>query len=235
MKAFWKTAAGGAIAGTFVAIVATAMSAGLVIHDAAGFTGGRGTLTTGTDAMFLYVLGFGILGGALIAYLTVTLATRGQPDERRLRPRAIAVVGAVVGAIAAYAVLRAGIGLGGTITNEVVTISAFRAIVTFISAGATAGGVVAVAAERYSRPAALGLEGEAWPQSAAAFIKDSLPAAGIPALAIVVIAATVFGLSRVLLASESSAAFPIAVASVIAVLVLAGGAYLTRPKDGAER
>ena len=235
MRAHWKTAAGGAIAGTFIAIVATAMSAGLVIDDAAGFAAGRGTLTAGTDAMFLYVLGFGILGGALIGYLTVAMARSEHPEEARFLPGAIATLGAAAGAVTAYAVLRAGIGVGGTITNEVITISAFRAIVTFISAGATAGGVVAVTAEHYSRPAALGLEGEAWPQSAAAFIKDSLPAAGIPALAIVVVAATVFGLSQVLLANESSAAFPIAVASVIAVLVLAGGAYLTRPKDGAER
>jgi hypothetical protein len=232
VRAYWKTAAGGAIAGTFIAFVATAMSAGLVIDDAAGFTGGRGTLTAGTDAMFLYVLGFGILGGALIAYLTVVLAARRQPDEPRFRPGGIAAVGGVAGAVAAYAVLRAGIGIGGTITNEVITISAFRAIVTFVSAGAVAGAIVAVAADHLSRRAALALEGEAWPQSAAAFVRNSLPAMGIPALALVVIAGTVFGLSQVLLADESSAAFPIAVASVIAVAVLGGGAYLTRPKDG---
>jgi hypothetical protein len=231
VRAYWKTAAGGAIAGTFIAIVATAMSAGLVIDEAAGFAA-TATLTAGTDAMFLYVLGFGILGGALIAYLTVAMARSEQPEEARFRPGALATLGAVAGAVTAYAVLRAGIGIGGTITNEVITISVFRGVVTFITAGATAGGVVAVAAMRYSRPAALGLEGEAWPHSAAAFVKNSVPAMAIPALAMVVIAATVFGLSQVLLA-ESSAAFPIAVASVIAVGVLGGAAYLTRPKNGA--
>lgn len=231
MREYWKTALGGAIAGTFIAIVATAMSAGVVIDGAAGFNG-RATLTAGTDAMFLYVLGFGILGGGLIAYMTVAVASWEEPAEGRFPPGAMAGLGGVAGAVTAYAVLRAGVGIGGTITNEIITISAFRGIVTFVTAGATAGAVAAAAAKRYSPRAALALEGEAWPQTARAFIKDSLPAMAIPLLAVVVIAGTVFGLSRVLLA-ESSVAFPIIVASVIAVAVLGGGAYLTRPKGGA--
>ncbi len=225
----------GVLAGAFLAIVGMAMAAGAVIDDAAGFTtvdpttgSGRGSVTAGTDAMYIYVLGFGILGGALIAYVTTAAVRSRRPAEPRFSPGAISILGSAVGAISAYSMLRIGIGIGGTITNEVVTISAFRGIVTFISVGAVAGGVVALVAERWSNAAVLALEGEAWPQNKRAFMAESLPAMAIPALALVVIAITVFGVSRVLLIEGVNAAFPIAVASVIAVGVLAGAAYLTR-------
>ena len=212
------------------------MAAGTVIDDAAGFTAvdpltgsGRGTMTAGTDAMYIYVLGFGILGGALLAFLT-TAMSRSRSAEPRFSPGRVAVLGAAVGAVAAYAMLRIGIGIGGTITNEVVTVSAFRGIVTFISAGAVAGAVVTVVSDRFSRPAALALEGEAWPTSRKAFMRESLPAMAIPALALVVIAATVFAVSRVFLIEGVNAAFPVVVASILSAGVLGGAAYLTRSK-----
>lgn len=225
----------GVLAGAFLAIVGTAMAAGTIIDDAAGFTtldpaigSGRGTMTAGTDAMYIYVLGFGILGGALIAYVTTAAVSSRRPAEPRFSPGVVSLLGAAVGAITAYSMLRIGIGIGGTITNEVVTISAFRGIVTFISAGAVAGGVVALVAEKYSSAAMLALEGEAWPQNRRAFMAEALPAMAIPALALVVIAITVFGVSQVLLVDGVGTAFPIVVASVIAVGVLAGAVYLTR-------
>ncbi len=231
------SAVAGAVGGLLVAIVAVAMSAGLVIDDGSGFTlvdpttgSGRGTITAGTDALYIYVLGFGVLGGAVIAYLVAAVARAWQPGEPRFRPGPVAVAGAIAGAVTAYITLRAGIGIGGSIVDEVVTLSAFRGIVIFLVAGAVAGAVVALTADRLSRPAALGLAGEAWPRSMAAFVAESMPAMVIPLLAIVVIAAAVVGIAQVFLAGGTVGA--IVVASLVSVAILAGGAFLVHGKNG---
>ena len=232
MKRALAVTAGGALSGVLLGVIGMAMSAGLIIDGAAGFTivdpvagSGRATITAGTDAVFLYVLTLGVLGGGLIAYLTAAWARSWRPTEARFGPGVISVAGAVVGAIAAYAVVRAGLGIGGVIVNEVITVSAFRGIIIFVVAGGVAGAVVAVVAEKYSRQESLGLEGDAWPRTAASFMTESLPAMLIPALALLLIAGTVVGVAQVLLAGGTVGA--IIVASIIAVGVLGGATYLT--------
>lgn len=236
-RSFVVTAAG-AVAGVLIAIIGMAMSAGLVIDGAAGFTlvdgtagTGRGTLTAGTDVFYLYVLLIGLLGGGAIAYLSAALARAWNPDEPRFSPMPVSLIGAVTGAVTAYVVMRSGIGLGGSIVDEVVTVSAFRAVVIFMTAGAVAGGTVALTAEWLSRPATVGLAGDAWPADRAAFTRENVPAMLIPLIAIILVAGVVIFLGQSLVAiaeslHDAGTAGVVIVASLVSIIVLGGAAFL---------
>lgn len=230
MKRSLIITAAGAIGGALVALIGIAMSSGLIIDGGAGFEG-RGTLTAGTDATYLLVLLFGLLGGGLIAYLTAAISRTWNPNETRFGAGPIGAAGSVAGAIAAYIMLRTGLGIGATITNEVITVSAFRAVVILLAAGAVAGAVASLSADRLSQPATLGLAGEAWPGTTAAFLKESMPAMLIPLLAIVLVAVAVVVLGQGLVAlaeglHESGITAAVIAASVVATLILAGAAFL---------
>ncbi len=221
----------GAVAGTMIALVATALSAGLVMDGALDFvtvdaatSGGRGIFVVADGSLYLYVLASATFGGALVAFLTAVVSGIVDPAEPRFRPGPVTIAGAVLAAVVAYGVLRAGIGVGGIITAGVVTLSVFRAIIVFLLTGAGAGATAAVAAERLSRPVVLGLEGEAWPESRSAFARESMPAMVVPVLAVVLIGAVVFGLSRALLAGTNATA--VILAGGVAIIVLALGALI---------
>ena len=55
------------------------------------------------------------------------------------------------------------------------TVSVFRMTVLAVVSGAVAGGITASAVDALARPAVLGLEGEAWPVSAGAFMGEMVP------------------------------------------------------------
>ena len=230
MKRTLVIAAAGATAGTLIALIGLAMSSGVVIDNGAGFDG-RGTITAGTDAFYLLVLLFGVLGGGLVAYLTAALNRAWHPEDARFGPIPIGGVGAVAGAIGAYAMLRTGLGAAGEITDEVVTVSAFRGVIILMAAGAVGGAVAALSADRLSQPATLGLAGEAWPGTTAAFIKESMPAMFVPLLAIVLVAVAVVVMGQGLVAlaeglHESGITAAVIAASVVATLILGGAAFL---------
>jgi hypothetical protein len=104
-------------------------------------------------------------------------------------------------------------------------------VVIFIVAGAVAGAVAATVAERLSQPATLGLAGEAWPGTAAAFVKESLPAVFIPVLALLLAAGAIIGIAQLLLAGGTTGA--IVAASLISAGILGGAALLAYRKGEA--
>ena len=229
----------GAAAGIVAALGATAMAAGLLVDGAAQavlvdeqLSSSRPFIEAQDLHLYLYVSAAGALVGAVIAALTSIFAKQASPAQPRLGIGPLAVIGAMVGAVMSYTTLRVGIGIGGQIENGLVTISAFRAIVIFVSAGAAVGASCALVAERLSRPEVVGVDGEAWPTSRTAFIKESMPAMVIPLLALLVIAALVFGLSRALLAGNNVLA--VSLATVISIGVLGFAALLAYTSDSDE-
>ena len=100
-----------------------------------------------------------------------------------------------------------------------------------MAAGAVGGAVAALSADRLSQPATLGLAGEAWPGTAAAFIKESMPAMFVPLLAIVLVAVAVVVMGQGLVAlaeglHESGITAAVIAASVVAIAILGGAAFL---------
>jgi hypothetical protein len=140
---------------------------------------------------------------------------------------------AVMAAIVLYSVMRASVGLGGSIEDGIVSISAFRLVLGAGVAGFVTGGITAGATDALARPAFLGLDNEAWPASSAAFVKESVRAMMAPMIGLGVVAALALGVSQVLLSSSHTGA--VVLASVLSAAVLAGAALVAyRPWDRGE-
>lgn len=232
-------AAVGAVTGVLLAIGGMVLAAGLLID------GGAQAITVRPQSglarpfieaedfhLYAYVIMAGAVVGGLIGSLTSIFAGQASPDTPRFGVIPVTIASAVVGAIGSYAMLRFGLGIGGTITAGVVTLSAFRSILVFAATGAVVGGVSATISERLSRPEVMGLAGEAWPSSKRAFIRESMPAMLIPLGALIVIAAVVFGFSRALLAGNNALA--VTLASALSVAILGGGALMAYSPRGRE-
>lgn len=229
----------GAIAGVSFALGGMVLSATWLIGgDAQAVLARPGTLRPFLEShrtgLLLIVAIFGFLGGAAIALLSTTLATHSRPDEEHTGTAFLSLIGGLTGATIAFVVTRAGIGLGGTIEAGVVKLSAFRAVLTFGAAGILAGATIALVTDRLGSPAAIGLEGDAVPESPATFRRESLQAVLFPAGALIIVAAIAFGFSRLFLAGTNALA--VTVASVFSVAVLGGGALLAGrpPKSGSD-
>ncbi len=238
----------GAVAGVAAALLIAAFAAVLVVEQSvtveilqASRGRARAAFVTHDWTMFVVVAVAGAVVGGLIARVAIAAADVAHPDEPRLAATPVVLMVAGLGAVVAYAMLRAGLGIGAEIVGDpvadetIVTVSVFRAIVIAMVTGATTGAVTAIAGEWLSRPAAVGLEGEAWPASSARFARESVAAMMIPLLALVVIVVVVFGFSRLLLLDPG--VFAVAVFSIGAAVVLglaAAAAYLggRRPPQG---
>jgi hypothetical protein len=178
--------------------------------------------------LFTLVLLLGAALAIVVAILVHAFGSMTEPDEARIPLRWLLPLAALSGAILAYGALRAGIGLAGQIERGTVTVSVYRGLLTALAAGAVTGGATAWVVDLFNRRTALGLAGEAWPQSGAAFIKPLARAAAIPVLGVVIAAAVAVGFSQVLLAVEGTAA--VALFAVIPALILAAGAALAYRK-----
>jgi len=237
MRSRAAIAAVGAAAGTVAALGATALAAGFLVDGAAQavvvnqrLESSRALIEAQDVHLFLYVVAAGVVAGALISALTSMFAAQADPAQARLGVGPLTVIGGLVGAVMSYSALRVGIGVGGQIDQGLVTISAFRAIVIFASAGAVVGAVSSLLAERLSRPEVVGVGSESWPTNRAAFIKESMPALLIPLLTLVVVAAMVFGMSEALLAGNNVLA--VSLATAISLTVLGVGAFLAYSPRG---
>lgn len=229
-KSLWIALAG-TLAGLAFAVGGIVLSAGLLVDGGAqvvvtDFSTGttRPVIQVDQVHLYLYVVIGGFLAGAIIGAVTAMLASHANPDEPRFSIVPVTLIGSVLGAAIAYAVFRATLGIGGTIVDGVITVSAFRAFFIFGASGAVAGAVVAVVAEWLSRTEVVGLEGEAWPEDRRSFMRETAPAMLIPLLAVSVVAVTIFAFSRALLAGNNVLA--VTIASVFSVAVLAGAAVL---------
>ena len=231
MQTGTKIAVGiGAVAGAVLGIAAIAVLAprvitsgvDVVVLDAAGRA--RGTFVVTQGAMYVTIIGLSAVGGALIGSLGYAVGKEASPHSPRLALGPLAVVGAVTGIVIGFATARAAVGIGGDISHGIVTISVFRAIIVASITGATTGAVVAGGIERISRPASLGLAGEAWPASPATFMKDGMVAMGLPTLTVLIGLVLVGIFSQVLLKSPTVAA--LALFSLVATGVLAIAALI---------
>ncbi len=238
----------GAVAGVAAALLVIAFAAVLVVEQSvtvevlqASRARARPQFVTHDWTLFVVVAIAGAVVGGLIARVAIAAADVAHPEEPRLAATPLVLMIAGLGAVVAYAMLRAGLGIGASIVGDpaadqtIVTVSVFRAIVVGLIAGAATGAVTAISGEWLSRPAVVGLGGEAWPASAARFARESTAAMVIPLLAAVVIAAIVFLFSRLLLLDPG--VFAVVVFSLGAALVLgvaAVAAYLggRRPPQG---
>ncbi len=227
----------GAVGGAVAALLFMALMAPLVLETSAEAVlldpetlRSRPHFVASAGASYLLVTLAGAAAGALIARIAVALAAAAHPEEPRLSAIPIALVGAGIGAAMAYAAFRTGVGAGGEIVldggsgEETLSFSVFRALVTALGGGAALGYVTAIAAEWLSRPAVLGLEGEAWPTSAARFAREAMTAMGIPILALLTLFAVAFGFSRLLLLEPG--VFAVTIFSIGAAIVLGAAAFI---------
>lgn len=235
----------GAAAGVVAALLFLAFMAPLVIEETVGSVlldpssqRFRPQFTPTAGAAYLLVSLAGAAIGAVIARIAIALAASTHPEEPRLSAAPVVLLAAGMGAALAYAALRIGVGVGGTIPPvepgeiAVINLSVFRAIVIALSGGAALGGSVAVTAEWLSRPAVVGLENEAWPASTARFMRDALTAMGIPLMALATVALVAWGFSRLLLLEPGL--FAVTVFSLGAAIVLGAAAfvaYMGGPKE----
>ncbi len=238
----------GAAGGVAAGLLLLALGAVLVVEQSVVATvieasrdRARADFVTNDWTMFWLVAVMGAVVGALIGRVAIALADTTHPDEARLRAVPLMLGSAVLGGVTAYAMLRAGLGLGADIVADpaagvtTVTVSVFRMIAIVAVAGATTGSVVAVSAEWLSRPSVVGLGGEAWHESRTSFVREATAAMMIPLLALAVVAVVVFLFSRLLLLEPG--VFAVTVFSLGAAVVLGVAAFFAylggrRPTSG---
>ncbi len=237
----------GAIAGVAAALLVVALAAVVVVEQSvgsvvldAGRARARPVFVTLDWTLYVMVAVAGAVVGGLIARVAMALADLTHPHEARLRALPVVLLTGGLGAVTAYATLRTGLGVGGTIFGDpaadqtTVTLSVFRAIVIALPVGAVTGAVSAITGETLSRAAVVGLVGAAWP-TRARFVREAAAAMVIPLLAFATVAVVVFAFSRLLLLDPGT--FAVVVFSLGAALVLAGAAFLAylggrRPPQG---
>jgi hypothetical protein len=203
---------------------------GVLLEPAAGR--GRSDFAVSSGGLYFAVIILAVLGGLVIAGAIYAFGSR-DVAERRFPLRFLLPTAGITAAIMAYAISRAGLGAVATIELGTVTVSVFRLIVVSMVAGAVAGGATASVVDALARPSFLGFEGEAAPQSSAAFMREMVSAVGAPTIAVVVAAAFAIGLSQLLLALSGAAA--VAAFGVVAAIVLGGAALVAyRPWDNSS-
>ena len=223
-----KAAVYGSVAGGFVGLALLVYWTGrtaLGSIDAVTLTGvarGRSDFVVSSGGMYFLVLVSAVLGGLAIGGISYALGRESEPESPKFPLKYLLPMAAATAAIMAYAVVRFGLGASGTIEEGVVTVSVFRMTVLAVVSGAVAGAITASAVDALARPAVLGLEGEAWPVSAGAFMGEMVRAIGGPIVATVTIAALAISLSELLLTLTGTAS--VAVFGVVGAIVLGGAA-----------
>jgi hypothetical protein len=219
----------GSLVGAVLGIAVLALAAARVLEggldavtDASGHSTPVFQVTQG--AMYLLVGVAGAVAGSILGLIGFAVGREAAPDEPRFSAAPLAIIGAGVGAAIGFAATRAGVGAGGDIAAGLVVLPVFRATIVALVAGGITGGIVGGTVERISRTEALGIGGDAWPRSPGAFLRDAAAAMGLPAIGIALGAVIVFGLSRVLLESETEVG--LIVFGGVAALILLGAAVI---------
>jgi len=225
----FAAATAGSLVGAGLGILTLAVGAARVVDAGLAVptldSGVVGPVVAVTQAgMYLFVTLAGALAGAILGMFGYAIIAQTDPESRRYRLGPIAVLGALIGAPVAFGAARAAVGLAGDIVANTVTIGVFRAGIVSLVAGALTGLLIVVAMERLSRPETLGVSGAAVPHSLGRFVRDAAAAVSLPAVGLVVGAALVFGLSRVLLEADKTVA--LFVFGGVAAVVLFGTAFI---------
>jgi hypothetical protein len=213
----------GAVAGAVIALAFTALFVGRFALRSVSQVDGRAAFEVTSGALYLLVVIVGALAGLTIGVVAYAFGREAEPDAPRFPLQYLLPVAAATGALFAYAVLRAGLAFFGDINQGMATISVVRMVVVVLVMGVLAGGITSAVVDALARPAFLGLEGEAIPESAGAVMVEMGRALGAPLIALIVGAGFAVGLSQILLAVEGTGA--VAIFSVVGALVL-GGATL---------
>ncbi len=225
----WSAILLGGTLGAILALAVVALSAGRIIGsgiDAVLVEGepARATFLVNQAALYVLVVVASTVGGAILAAVGFAAGKLAGPESDRFSLVPLVVIGAFAGAVIGFAAARTVIGVGGTTTDGVISLSVFRAAMVALVTGAVTGTVVGGTVERVGRPEVLGFSGTAWPSNPAAFLRDAMAAMGLPTLAIVIGLAIVFVLSRVLLEADKTTALIVFGAS--AALTLFGAAAI---------
>jgi len=235
----WSAIFLGGTLGAILGLAVLALAAGRVIGSGidtvlVGGEPARATFVVSQAALYVLVIVASTIGGAVLAAVGFAAGKLASPESERFAFGPLVIIGALVGAIIGFAAARASVGVGGTISDGVVSLSVFRAAMVAIITGAVTGTVVGGTVERAGRPEVLGFSGAAWPTSPAAFARDAMAAMGLPALAMVIGLAIVFVLSRVLLEADKTTS--LIVFGGVAAIVLAGAAAIAAipPKNGRD-
>lgn len=226
----------GAAAGVAASLIVMALLAVVVVEQSvnvevlqASRARASAVFVTHDWTMFAVVAVAGAVVGGLFARIAIAVADIAHPEEPRLPAAPLVLLTAGLGAVVAYGTLRAGLGLGADIVGDpaagetIVTVTVFRAIVVGMITGAATGAVTALSGEWLSRASVVGLGGEAWPATAARFVKEATAAMTIPLLAVLTVATVVFLFSRLLLLDPGP--FAVIVFSLGATVVLAAAAF----------
>ena len=227
----WSAITLGGTLGAILGLAVVALAAGRVIgsgieavvfDEVTGAT--RATFLVGQAGMYSLIVVFGALGGSVIAAVGYAAGSLAGDESDRFALTPLVIIGALAGAVIGFAAARTAIGVGGTITDGVVSLSVFRAAMVALIAGGTTGVVVAGTVERVGRPDMFGFEGAAWPSNPVTFMKDAMAAMGFPALGMVVALGFVFLLSRVLLEADKTTS--LIVFGGLSTIVLFGAAAI---------
>lgn len=227
----WSAIALGGTLGAILGLAVVALAAGRVIgsgitavvfDETTGAT--RATFLVGQAGMYTLIVVASALGGAVIAAVGYSVGILIGPESERFALGPLTIIGALAGAVIGFAAARTAVGVGGTISGGVVSLSVFRAAMVALIAGGTTGVVIGGTVDRVARPEVLGFEGAAWPSNPVAFVRDAVTAMGLPTLGIVVSLAIVFLLSRVLLEADKTTS--LVVFGATAALVLFGAAAI---------
>lgn len=151
-SAFWL----GAVVGLLLAVVGTLF---------AGATGGVAKLGVSTDsgtiepvfnvpasALWIVVILTSAALGLVLAIGTRAIARVIDPDARSITLWAIGPLGAVVGAVVAFAVFPLGVSAFGTLADGVATVTVSEMLVLSCTAGIFGGGTVAWQSYIMARP-----------------------------------------------------------------------------------
>lgn len=189
----------GAVLGVVAALAVLALAASRVIEtgvDAVvldeATSRARPTFEVTQGAVYLLISIAGALAGVVFGAVGYAVGREAAPDEGKLALTPLLVVGGIAGTIVGFASSRVLLAVGARTELGALSVSVYRAIVVAIVAGAVTGAIVAGTVERMSRAELFGFEGEAWPTSPAAFLRETMTAVGLPTVGALV-AATVIG------------------------------------------
>lgn len=225
----WSAIFMGGTLGAILGLAVIALVGGRVIGSGVGTVliegePARATFLVSQGALYILVIVASSIGGGIIAAVGFAAGKLAGPESERFALRPLVVIGAIIGTVIGFAAARTAIGVGGSITAEVVSLSVFRAAIVAIVTGAVVGTVVGGTVERVGRPEVFGFSGSAWPANPVAFLRDAMAAMGLPTLALVVSLAVVFVLSRVLLEADKTTS--LIVFGGLAAIVLFGAAAI---------
>ena len=232
----WSAIFLGGTLGAILGLAVVALTAGRVIGSGIGTVliegePARATFLVNQAALYVLVIVASGIGGAVLAAVGFAAGKLAGPENERFALTPLVVIGALVGVVIGFAAARTAIGVGGTISADVISLSVFRAAIVAIVTGAVTGTVVGGTVERVGRPEVLGFAGSAWPANPVAFLRDAMAAMGLPTLALVTGLAIVFVLSRVLLEADKTTSL-IVFGGVAAIVLFGAAAIAALPPRG---